>query len=95
MSNGTAFQINRDSSSDHLKLNLNLPGPRVWKPKHLAEFFGFSVHWVYKLTKSTSEDPPPRCQGIGRLAWDTESQAFQQWIIRRLRTIDNQEQDNV
>jgi hypothetical protein len=93
MSKAMTFPMRQTNQQAHS--GLNLPGPRIWKPKHLAEFFGFSVHWVYKITKSTSEDPPPRCQGIGRLAWDTQSQAFQQWIIRRLRTIDDQEQDNV
>lgn len=95
MSNAVAFPTKHEDLSKGVQPTLNLPGPRIWKPKHLAEFLGFSVHWVYKITKSTSEDPPPRCQGIGRLAWDTQSQAFQQWIIRRLRTIDNQEHDNV
>ncbi|HEX5735978.1 MAG TPA: hypothetical protein VF131_24335 [Blastocatellia bacterium] len=95
MNSPIAFTTKHDPEFKREMPQLNLPGPRIWKPKHLAEFFGFSVHWVYKITKSTSEDPPPRCQGIGRLAWDTESQAFQQWIIRRLRTIDDQEQDNV
>ena len=77
---------------------LQLPGPRIWKPKYLADFLGYSLHWVYKRTKSGAEDPPPRCPGLGRLRFDTESEAFQDWIIRQMGNpfrVDNEDDDDV
>lgn len=67
-----------------------LSEPRIWGPQHLADFCGLSIHWVYKITKSSSPDPPPRCSGLGRLRFDTHSKDFQDWIARRIssRAID-------
>jgi hypothetical protein len=93
MTNGTAFQVNRDSSGNHLKPNLNLPGPRIWKPKHLADFLGVSIHWVYKRTEAAADDPIPRIPGVGRLSFDTRSPAFQDWIGRQLGCVDIGESD--
>ena len=76
--------------SDHLP-KLGLPGPRIWKPKHLADFLGVSAHWVYKRTETNAEDPIPRIPGVGRLSFDTHSQAFQEWIRRQLGCVDNGE----
>lgn len=78
--------------------SINLPGPRIWKPEHLAAFFGFSVHWVYKLTRNGSPDPPPRCQGFRLIRFDTQSLEFQAWILRQLvcyTPIDEEEIDRV
>jgi hypothetical protein len=61
-----------------------LPQPRIWNPKHLADFFGFSVHWVYQQTRKDAPDPPPRCGGFRRLRFDTQSPDFQAWILRQL-----------
>jgi hypothetical protein len=72
---------------------LNLPPPRIWKPRHLAEFLGVSVHWVYKRTEASAEDPIPRIPGIGRLSFDTHSPAFRQWISRQLGYVDNESGD--
>jgi hypothetical protein len=63
---------------------LNLPAPRIWKPKHLAEFLGVSIHWIYKRTETSAEDPIPRIPGVGRLSFDTHSPAFQRWMGRQL-----------
>ena len=83
MSNATAFPIQTNDASAHPK-PLDLPAPRVWKPKHLADFLGVSVHWVYKRTQSNVEDPVPRIPGVGRLSFDTHSPAFQAWMRRQL-----------
>lgn len=72
---------------------LNLPAPRIWKPKHLAEFLGVSVHWVYKRTETSAEDPIPRVAGVGRLRFDTHSASFQSWMRRRLDGVDTVEGD--
>lgn len=64
--------------------SLNLPAPRIWKPKHLAEFLGVSIHWVYKRTESGAMDPIPRIPGVGRLSFDTHSPVFQRWMRRQL-----------
>jgi hypothetical protein len=70
--------------STHQTPDLLLPEPRIWKPEHVADFFGFSVHWVYKQTRKDSPDPPPRCQSFRRLRFDTQSPDFQAWILRQL-----------
>ncbi len=59
-------------------------GPRIWKAKQLADFFGVSVHWVYKRTAGDAEDPIPRIPGVGRLCFDTQSPSFQAWMDRQL-----------
>lgn len=61
-----------------------LPPPRIWQPHHLANFLGFSIHWVYKQTRKDSPDPPPRCSGFRHLRFDTQSPDFQAWILRQL-----------
>ena len=70
------------------KPTLNLPEPRVWEPKHLAEFLGVSVSWVYKRTQKTAEDPIPRVPGVGQLRFDTASPLFQNWMCRQLGYVD-------
>lgn len=55
---------------------------RIWTPVDLAEYFGFSITWVYRYTSPKAEDPIPRCAGIGRLRFDTQSPAFQAWLDR-------------
>ena len=62
---------------------LDLPGPRVWTVKHLSDFLGVSVSWVYKRTEAAAEDPIPRVAGVGRLRFDTQSPAFQAWLRRQ------------
>jgi hypothetical protein len=86
-SNITAFPIKRDGASAQQKLDL--PGPRIWKPTHLAEFLGVSVHWVYKRTEASADDPIPRVPGVGRLAFDTQHPDFQAWMRRQLGYVDN------
>jgi hypothetical protein len=70
------------------RLELNLPEPRIWDAKRLAEFLGVSVHWVFKRTQSSAEDPIPRVPGIGRLKFDTENPRFQNWMRRQLGLVD-------
>ena len=68
--------------------NLKLPEPRIWTPKHLAEFLGVSISWVYKRTEAAAEDPIPRAQGVGRLRFDTHAPKFQAWMRRQLGYVD-------
>jgi hypothetical protein len=71
-----------------LELPLNLPAPRIWTPKHLGEFLSVSASWIYKRTERNAEDPIPRIPGCGRLRFDTNSIAFQDWMRRQLGYID-------
>jgi hypothetical protein len=70
--------------SENKQAHITLPQPRIWKPEHLADFFGFSVHWVYKQTRKDSPDPPPRCKGFRLIRFDSQSAEFQEWILRQL-----------
>ncbi len=88
-----AFPVKRSDSKISTHPRLDLPEPRIWKPKHLADFFGYSVHWVYKQTASNAEDPPPRIPGLSQLAFDTRSPLFQAWMRRRLGCVDTGESD--
>jgi hypothetical protein len=69
------------AGADDLR-DLDLPGPRIWRLKELAAFFGFTMSWAYKIM--SSEDPPPRCPGLRRPRFDTHSPAFQLWVARQL-----------
>src|SRR5215470_17277334 len=75
-------------------LPLNLPTPRIWTPKHLAEFVSVSVSWVYKRTELRAADPIPRVPGCGRLRFDTQSLAFQSWMCRQLGYVDRFDRDD-
>ncbi|MEW6208720.1 MAG: hypothetical protein AB1631_10160 [Acidobacteriota bacterium] len=90
-SQAIAFPTRRDV--ERAQPALDLPGPRVWKPRHLADFLGVSVHWVYKRTERGAEDPIPRIPGVGRLSFDTHSPLFQEWIGRQLGYIDRGDAD--
>ena len=69
---------------------------RIWTPQDLAEYFGFSVHWVYKQTASNAADPVPTCPGVGRLRFDTQSPLFQAWLDRHtVGDVDKSEDANV
>jgi len=81
MGNGIAIPIRGEEDRAPVQSKIALPPPRIWEPKHLAEFFGFTVHWVDKLMKSA--DPPPRCSGVGRRRFDTQSRTFREWLARR------------
>lgn len=83
MSTIAAFPIKRTDGGAHTQPLLDLPGPRIWGPKHLADFLGVSVSWVYKRTASEAEDPIPRVKGVGRLRFDTHAPAFQAWLRRQ------------
>ena len=76
------------------ELSLNLPEPRIWTPKHLAEFLGISISWVYKRTEAAAEDPIPRVPGVGRLRFDTHAPIFQAWMRRQLGCAIDARQDN-
>jgi len=91
MNTAIAFPTRSTNSSQPSVPALDLPPPRVWKPRHLAEFLGVSVHWVYKRTERNAEDPIPRIPGVGRLSFDTHSPAFRQWIARQLGYVDSGE----
>ena len=78
-----AFPVKRTDAGAPAVPQLNLPGPRIWTPKHLAEFLGMSVSWVYKRTEAAADDQVPRVAGVGRLRFDTHSPAFQAWLQRQ------------
>jgi hypothetical protein len=84
----SSTNIVRMPGSQIVKPALNLPGPRVWTPQHLADFLGMSIHWVYKRCESKAEDPIPRIAGVGRLRFDTASQLFQDWMGRQFGYVD-------
>jgi hypothetical protein len=88
-----ASTIKRNDTGHHAVLLLDLPAPRVWKPKHLADFLGVSIYWVYKRTEAAAVDPIPRIPGVGRLSFDTHSPAFQEWMRRQLGYVDLGESD--
>ncbi len=68
---------------------LELPAPRIWKPKDLAQFLGVSISWIYKRTEAGAGDPIPRVVGVGRLRFDTHSPLFQSWMRRQLGYVDD------
>jgi hypothetical protein len=70
--------------SQSAKPALNLPGPRVWGPQHLADFLGLSVHWVYKRCETKAENPIPRIPNVGRIRFDTENPKFRDWMRKQL-----------
>lgn len=71
-------------TDERQQMSITLPSPRIWKPKDLADFLGFSVHWVYKQTKAGADDPPPRCKGLSRIRFDSGDPLFQAWLSRQL-----------
>ena len=77
------FPIRREDET-----RLDLPAPRIWTPKNLAGFLGLSIHWVYKRTETSAEDPIPRVAGVGHLRFDTHSPTFQAWMRRQLGYVD-------
>jgi hypothetical protein len=78
------------SDNQSVKTALNLPEPRIWSRKYLADFLGVSASWVYQRTMKNAEDPIPRIVGIGRLKFDTASPQFQDWMRRQLGYIDRE-----
>jgi hypothetical protein len=78
----------RMPGSHRVKPDLNLPPPRIWTRKHLTDFLGVSVSWVYKHTMANAEDPIPRMVGISHLKFDTANPLFQDWMRRRLGYVD-------
>lgn len=77
-----------------MSANLELPPPRIWKPKDIADFFGMSVSWVYKKTEAKADDPLPRIPGVKVIRCDTQSEAFQNWVKRQLGQVDNDGSQN-
>jgi hypothetical protein len=78
-----AFSIKSNSAGAHTEPPLDLPGPRIWTAKHLADFLSVSVHFVYKRCESKCEDPIPRVKDMRLLRFDTHSPAFQAWLRRQ------------
>lgn len=81
MISDTDVRLAQDTIDD-LSSMLGLPGPRIWRLKDLAAFFGFTISWAYKVM--SSDDPPPKCPGLKRPRFDTHSPAFQWWVARQL-----------
>ena len=76
-----------------------LETPRFCTTEQLAEAFGFSPHWIYKLNKRGKG--PPRLKGVRPYRYDTQSREFSKWLeemgvdISQDRTVDSQETYNV
>jgi hypothetical protein len=51
---------------------------RICTTEEIAEMFGFSPHWIYKLNKRGNG--PPRLTGVRPYRYDTQSRAFKQWL---------------
>jgi hypothetical protein len=83
-----ATNIVRMPGAQSRKPALNLPEPRIWAPKHLADFLGVSVSWVYKRTQEDAEVGIPHIPGVGRLRFDTWHPEFQDWMRRQLGYVD-------
>lgn len=79
--------------------NKALETPRFCTTEQLAESFGFSPHWIYKLNKRGKG--PPRLIGVRPYRYDTQSKAFCKWLedmgvdVGQNRTVDVQESYNV
>ncbi len=84
----TAMNVFKMPTKARAKPVLNLPAPRIWSQKQLADFLGVSLSWIYKRTSPNAEDPIPRIPGIGRLKFDTENPRFQDWMRRQLGYVD-------
>jgi hypothetical protein len=87
MSTVVSFHTDRNQAA---QFALNLPGPRIWTPQHLAKFLGVSMSWIYKRTQEKAEDPIPRVPGVGILRFDTQSPRFRIWMQRQLGFIDSE-----
>ena len=81
------------------QMNQPLDLPRFCTTEQLAEAFGFTVHWIYKLTKRGKG--PPRLPNVRPYRYDTQSKAFCKWLeqmgvdVGQVRTVDTQESYNV
>lgn len=51
---------------------------RFCTTEQLAEAFGFSPHWIYKLNNRGKG--PPRLKGVRPYRYDTQSREFRQWL---------------
>jgi hypothetical protein len=89
----SSTNVVRMPGSQNLKPAMDLPEPRVWTPKHLADFLGVSVSWVHKRTMANAEDPIPRIKGVGNLRFDTANAQFQSWMRRQLGDVDSEVND--
>jgi hypothetical protein len=56
----------------------NLEIPRFCTTEKLAEAFGFSPHWLYKLNNRGKG--PPRLKGVRPYRYDTQSREFCHWL---------------
>jgi hypothetical protein len=70
-----------------------LETPRFCTTGQLAEPFGFSPHWIYKLNKRGKG--PPRLKGVKPYRYDTQSRAFQKWLEDMSADVDTGEPGNV
>lgn len=59
---------------------LNLPEPRIWDAKRLADFLGLSVSWVRKQCEKNATHPLPRIKGTRLIKVDTWSPKFHEWL---------------
>lgn len=69
---------------------------RFCSTEELADLFGFTVHWVYKLHKRGKG--PPRLPGFRPYRYDTQSRAFRDWLREigvDVGDVDTEESSNV
>lgn len=52
--------------------------PRFCTAEQLANEFGFSVHWIYKMNKRGKG--PPRLPNVRPYRYDTHSRVFREWL---------------
>jgi predicted DNA-binding transcriptional regulator AlpA len=62
--------------SAHLDLDL----PRFCSAEELAELFGFSRYWIYKLNNRGKG--PPHLPDLKPYRYDTRSRAFRDWLVK-------------
>ena len=78
------------------QLSQPLDLPRFCTTEQLAEAFGFTVHWIYKLTKRGKG--PPHLPNVRPYRYDTQSREFFNWLVSMgvdLGTVDTQDRTNV
>jgi hypothetical protein len=64
--------------SDRDSIDERMQARRICTTEEIAEMFGFSPHWIYKLNKRGKG--PPRLTGVRPYRYDTRSRAFKLWL---------------
>ena len=67
--------------------------PRFCNTRELAEVFGYTEHWIYKLRKRGKA--PPHLKGVRPYRYDTRSRAFRDWLTDLGVEVDTAGTENV